>query len=177
MKVFSKSVALLVPSIPHEAKVHTAVNDTSSSRGLDALPDGPLSNLIGAGGEEAVQVQDLTHGGDDLGQTRLGVELLALLLDGSIVAQLGHALLEGSGDGEHGIAGGVGLDPLDDLGQVLVLLAHVVLLAQIDQVHNRLGREKEERVDDLDLRIVSVLNLTAMTIQQPRNKNNKSDGT
>lgn len=105
----------------------------------------------------------MTHGGDHLGQARLGVELLALLLDSSVIAQLGHALLEGRRDGHERIARRVGLDPLHDLGKVLVLLADVVPLAQVDQVHNRLGREKEEGVDDLDLRGLSVrLNPTIM---------------
>lgn len=43
------------------------------------------------------------------------------------------------------------LDPLSDLGQVLVLLAKIVSLAQVAQVDNRLGSKKEKRVDDLDL--------------------------
>jgi hypothetical protein len=34
---------------------------------------------------------------------------------------------------------------------MLVLLAHVVLLAEVDEVDDRLGRQEEERVDDLDL--------------------------
>jgi hypothetical protein len=43
------------------------------------------------------------------------------------------------------------LDPGSDLGQVLVLLADVVLLAKVDEVDDGLGRKEEERVDDLDL--------------------------
>ncbi len=43
------------------------------------------------------------------------------------------------------------LDPLDNLGEVLVLLADVVLLREVDEEDNRLGRQEEERVDDLDL--------------------------
>jgi hypothetical protein len=43
------------------------------------------------------------------------------------------------------------LDPCGNLGQMLVLLANVVLLAQVDEVDDGLGREEEERVDDLDL--------------------------
>jgi hypothetical protein len=34
---------------------------------------------------------------------------------------------------------------------VLVLLAKVVLLAEVGEVDDRLGSQKEERVDDLDL--------------------------
>jgi hypothetical protein len=40
---------------------------------------------------------------------------------------------------------------LSDLGKVLVLLADVILLAQVDEVDNRLSREKEERVDMFNL--------------------------
>jgi hypothetical protein len=43
------------------------------------------------------------------------------------------------------------LDPGSNLGQILVLLANVVLLAEVDEVDDRLGRKEEERVDDLDL--------------------------
>jgi hypothetical protein len=34
---------------------------------------------------------------------------------------------------------------------MLVLLADVVLLAEVDEEDDRLGREEEKRVDDLDL--------------------------
>jgi hypothetical protein len=34
---------------------------------------------------------------------------------------------------------------------VLVLLADIVLLAEVDEEDDRLGGQKEERVDDLDL--------------------------
>ena len=138
----------------NESLFEIRVNDTSSSWSLDTLPDGPLSDFIRTGGEKAVQVQDMTHGSDDLGQTGLGSEVLALFLDGSVITQLGQALLEGGGDGEKRIAGRVGLDPLDNLGEVLVLLADVVPLAQVDQVHNGLGCEEEERVNDLNLLII-----------------------
>jgi hypothetical protein len=55
------------------------------------------------------------------------------------------------GDGDDGVAGGVGLDPLSNLGKMLVLLANVVLLAQVDEGYDWLGREEEERVDGLNL--------------------------
>lgn len=44
------------------------------------------------------------------------------------------------------------LDPLGDLGEVLVLLTDVVPLAQVDQIDTRFGGEKEKRVDDFDLK-------------------------
>jgi hypothetical protein len=34
---------------------------------------------------------------------------------------------------------------------MLVLLADVILLAEVDEEDDRLGRKEEERVDDLDL--------------------------
>jgi hypothetical protein len=43
------------------------------------------------------------------------------------------------------------LDPLRNLGEVFILLANVVLLAQVDEVDNRLSREEEKRVDNFDL--------------------------
>ena len=54
-------------------------------------------------------------------------------------------------DGDDWVAGSMGLDPFGNLGQVLVLLAYVILLAEIDEIDNRLGRKKEQRVNDFDL--------------------------
>lgn len=129
---------------------HTRVNDTGSGWCLDTLPDGPLADLIRTSGEETGQVQRLTHGGDNLGKSRLGSQFLALL-SGGIVRHEGQALLKGRGDRDQRIPRGVGLDPLEDLGEVLVLLANVVLFAKVDEVDHGLGSKKEERVDDLDL--------------------------
>lgn len=141
------------------------MDDTGGSRGLDALADSPLADLIGTGGEEAGQVQSLAHGSDNLGQTGLGAESLALLLGGDIILHQGETLLEAGRDGEDGAVGGVGLDPLEQSGKVLVLLTDVVLLAQVDQVHNGLGSEKEQGVDGLDLKtmIVSKMLITGLS--------------
>jgi hypothetical protein len=54
-------------------------------------------------------------------------------------------------DGNDWVTRGVCLDPFGDLGEMLVLLADVVLLAQVDKSNDGLGREEEERVDVLDL--------------------------
>lgn len=43
------------------------------------------------------------------------------------------------------------LDPLSNLGKILVLLADVVPLTEIHQVDDRLGRKEEQRVDHLNL--------------------------
>lgn len=134
-----------------EGLLEISVDDTGSSGRLDALADGPLSDLIRAGGEKAGQVQSRAHGGDDTGQSGLGAQLLALLLGGGFLTKQSQAFLELRRDGQQRVAGRVGVNPLLDLGEVLVLLADVVLLAQVDQVDNRLSREEEQRVDDLDL--------------------------
>lgn len=134
-----------------EGLLEVGVNDTGSSGSLNTLADGPLANLVLTSGEEATEVHGLTHGGDDLGQTGLGAQGLALSLSGRIIVHQGQTLLKLSRDGKNGVTGGVGLDPLKDLGEVLVLLADVISLAQVDQVHNGLGSEKEQRVDDFDL--------------------------
>jgi hypothetical protein len=42
-------------------------------------------------------------------------------------------------------------DPPGNCGKMLVFLADVVFLAQVYQIDNWLGCEKEQRVDDLDL--------------------------
>jgi hypothetical protein len=54
-------------------------------------------------------------------------------------------------DGDNGVAGGVGLHPFGNLGEILVLLANIVLLAQVDEGYDRLGGKEKVRVDVLDL--------------------------
>lgn len=136
---------------------HTGVNDTSGRRCLNTFPDSPLTDLIRTSSEETGQIQRLAHGGNHLGQTRLGSNLLALLLSGGLAASQSQTLLKGCGNGNQRIPRGVGLDPFENLGKVLVLLTDVVLLAQVDQVDHRLSSKKEERVDDLDLLTISIL--------------------
>lgn len=136
---------------------HTRVNDTSGRRCLDTLPDSPLTDLIRTSGEETGQVQRLAHGSNHLGQTRLGSNLLALLLSGGIAASQSQTLLKSRGNGNQRISSRVGLNPFENFGKVLVLLTDVVLLTQVDQVNHRLGSKKEERVDNLDLLTISML--------------------
>lgn len=130
------------------------MNDTSCRWCLDTLPDSPLTDLIGTGGEETGQVQNLTHGGNHLGKTRLGFQFLALLLRGGFVAHESQTFLKCRRYGDQRFPWGFVLDPVKDLGKVLVLLADIVLLAQVDQIDHRLGSQKEERVDGLDLIII-----------------------
>lgn len=47
------------------------------------------------------------------------------------------------------------LAPLRNLGEVLVLFPDIILLRKIDQIDDGLGAEQEERVDDLDLVMMS----------------------
>jgi hypothetical protein len=134
-----------------ESLLKVTMNDTGGLRSLGTVTDSPLTDLISTGGEETAKVKSLTHGNDGLGQGGLATNLLALLLDLGISLEARETLLERDGDGKNGLAGRVGLDPLNNLGQVLVLLAKVVLLAEVGEVDDRLGSQKEERVDDLDL--------------------------
>lgn len=127
------------------------MDDTGSLWRLGALTDGPLPDLIRTGGEEAAQVQGLTHGHDDLWQGRLGAQPLALLLRLSVARKASQPLLERDGDWDDRVACGVLLDPLGDLGEVLVLLADVISLAEVDEVDNGLSRQEKERVDNLNL--------------------------
>lgn len=127
------------------------MNDTGGARCLDALAHGPLSDFVAAGGEEALQVQRCAHGSNDLGQDGACADTLVLLFKFSVGLELSEALLEGDGEGDDGGSGAVGLDPLGHLGEVLVLLANVVALTEVNQVNDGLCGKKEERVDDFDL--------------------------
>lgn len=115
-----------------EGLLEVAVDDTGGLRGLGAVPDRPLPHLVGARGEEGAEVHGLAHRGDDLGQGGLGPDLFALLVDLLLALEPRQTVFEGNGDGDDGVAWGVGLCPLGDLGQVLVLLADVVPLGQVD---------------------------------------------
>ncbi|CRK18840.1 hypothetical protein BN1708_003185 [Verticillium longisporum] len=135
-----------------ERLLKVGVNDTGGARGLGAVAQGPLPDLVRAGREEAAEVERLAHLDDELGKGRVSANLL-LLLEGLLLGlEAAEALLVGNGDGDDGVASGVLLDPLGDLGEMLVLLADVVTLGEVNEVDDRLGRQEEERVDDLDLR-------------------------
>lgn len=126
------------------------VDNTGGLRSLGSVTDRPLADFVGTGCEEAAQLKGLAHLKDDLGQDGLSTDGLLLFL-GLLFGHAGEALLEGNGDGNDGVTFGVFLDPLNNLGQVLVLLSDEVLLRQVDQEDDGLGCEEEERVDDLDL--------------------------
>lgn len=134
-----------------ERLLKVSVDDTRCLRRLGAVADRPLPDLVGADSEEAAQVEGLAHLEDDLAQRRLGSDILALLLNLGFGLEPGQALLEADGDGNDGVAGSMLLDPLNDLGKMLVLLPDVVPLGKVDQEDNRLGGQEEKRVDDLNL--------------------------
>ena len=91
---------------------------------------------------------------NDLRQGRIGANLLALLLDLFISLELSETILERDGNGNDRVTSRMLLAPLGHLGQVLVLLADVILLGQVHEVDDRLGRKQEQGVDDLDLVIL-----------------------
>lgn len=127
------------------------VDDTGGLGRLDAIADGPLADLVGADGEEAPEVHDLAHRGNDLGQRRLHAELLALLLSLRLGLEAGEPLLEADGERDDRVSGSILLDPFRDFGKMLVLFPDVVLLGQVHEVDDGLGREKEQGVDNLNL--------------------------
>lgn len=135
----------------NEGLFKVCVDHTGRLRCLSSVSDGPLSHLVRADCEEGAKVQNLAHRNDDLGQCRVGADVLALLESSCLSLELSQALLEGHGNRDDRVTCGVLLAPLSDLGQVLVLFPDVILLRKIDQIDDGLGAEQEERVDDLNL--------------------------
>lgn len=60
------------------ASSRTSVNDPGGLWCFSSIPKRPLPNLVRACREEASQVHHLSHGGDDLWQSRFGSEFLTL---------------------------------------------------------------------------------------------------
>jgi hypothetical protein len=115
------------------------MNNPRRLRSLRPLPYSPLPNLIRARRKETLQIQARPHGSNNLRQRALRPKFLTLLLRLLVVLEAGEALLEGDGEGDDGVAGGVLLAPLGDFRQVLVLLADVVFFAEIDEVDDGFG--------------------------------------
>lgn len=143
--------AKVVDNSLDKSLLKVGVDNTGSLGSLGAVADSPLADLVGSRCEEAAQLERLAHLDNQLGQGRLGANVLLLLLGLLLSLVASQTLLERDGDGNDGVALGVLLDPLGDLGEVLVLLSDVVLLRQVDKIHDGLGRQQEERVDDLNL--------------------------
>ena len=157
--ILPKSV-VVVNNCLNEGLFKVAVDYTGRGWCLGVLPDGPLADFISTSGEETGQVENLAHLHDGLGQTRFSAEPLALLLGFRLGLELGKTLLERGGDGKDRVSRGVGLNPLHEFRNILVLLTDVVLLAQVDQVDNWFSSEEEQRVDDFDLQCLLVLKET-----------------
>jgi hypothetical protein len=81
----------------------------------------------------------LAHGGDDLGERGFGAEGFAFLGGGLFSIEASEAFFEGDGDGDDGVAGGVFFNPAADGREVLVLLADVVFLGEVDEVDDWFG--------------------------------------
>lgn len=126
-----------------ESLLEIAMDDTSRLRRLGAVSDSPLADLIGSGGEEAAEVQDLAHGGDNLRKGGLDAERLQFSFDLLLCLKAGQTLLEADGYGEDRVSSSVLLKPLGNLAEMLVLLANIVLLAEVDQVHDGLSAKEE----------------------------------
>lgn len=126
------------------------MNNPRRLRRLRPLPNTPLPHLVRARREEAREPQRSPHRNDDLADGALDAELFAFLGDFGI-AHAGESFLEGHREWDDDVAGTVLVDPGFDLGEVLVLLADVVFLREVDEEDNWLGGEELELVDDFDL--------------------------
>ena len=111
----------------------------------------PLPDLIRPRREKTPQLQRLPHREYNLGQRTLRAQAFQLLLFLARSLEAAESFFEGDGDGDDGVSRGVEFHPLGDLGEVLVLLADVVALAQVDEVDDRFCGEEEEGVDYFDL--------------------------
>lgn len=109
-----------------------SVNDTGSLGRLGAVANRPLPHFVSSGREKAAQLQCLTHLGNELGNDGVSADRLLLLLGLLLRLKAGQSLLVRNGDRDDGVALGMLLDPLGNLGEMLVLLADKVPLRQID---------------------------------------------
>ena len=129
----------------------TCVDNTSCLGSLCAIPDAPLSDFIGTTSEETSKVQCRSHGNNNLGKGTLYAELLALLFNLGI-GHPGQAIFEADRKWDDDISRGIFINPSLDLWKMLVLLANVVTLRQIDQEDDWLCGQEEKAVDDFNLR-------------------------
>jgi hypothetical protein len=127
------------------------VNDTGGLRRLGTIANGPLADFIRSDCEEAAKLQGLSHLKNDLGQNRVSTSSLLLLLRLSLSLAQSKTRLIRDGDRNERVTLGILVDPFDNLGKMLVLLADKVLFRQVDEVDNGLGSQEEKRVDDLNL--------------------------
>lgn len=155
--VFLQSTVVVCDGLD-ESLFEVGVNNTSGSRCFNALANSPLTNLILTSGEEAAEVQRSAHFLDDRGESGqflllLQLIALGLFVLGGFVGLESQFLLKLSRDKlnrERQVSVGV-FQPIVNTCEVLVLLALEVLLAQVDEIHNRLGGKEEQWVNDLNL--------------------------
>lgn len=128
----------------------TSMDNPCRLRRLCPLPNTPLPHFVRARGEEACESQRSPHRDDDLADGALDAEFLAFLGD-LLITEAGEAFLEGNRKWDDDVAGAVLVDPGFDLGEVLIFLADVVFLREVDEEDDRLSSEELELVDDFDL--------------------------
>src|SRR5690606_31437538 len=105
--------------------------------------DRPRSHLIRTTGEEMDKLQGMVTRGDDLGHH--GLSLLAskeCLSASFIVSKRAYLCFKRCGEWNDLALWVAGLDPLVDLRKVLVFLQAVLIVANVDEVHHRLGRQE-----------------------------------
>mmetsp|Transcript_20609 Transcript_20609/g.47086 ORF Transcript_20609/g.47086 Transcript_20609/m.47086 type:complete len:235 (-) Transcript_20609:100-804(-) len=126
------------------------VDDTGSLRRLEAPPDDPGSDLVRAGCVEEGEVDHPEGGLDDLRQ-RAGHLLLLELGVGGRLIKVHEIVLKGTAVRYDRGTRGVGLHPLKDGLQKLVLLTLVVIHVHVDGEEDRLGREELQLVEEDDV--------------------------
>lgn len=155
-----------------ESLLKVTVNHTSSLRGLGVSTDSPLTDLISAGCEEALELEGFAHLDNELGEGGVGAGGLHLLPGSLLGIEAGKPLFVGHRNRDDRVSLGVLVAPGGNGGKMLVLLADKVALGQVDQVDNGLGSQKHERVDDLDL-LFSLATILTLVVQENK-KNEKS---
>mmetsp|Transcript_70889 Transcript_70889/g.224431 ORF Transcript_70889/g.224431 Transcript_70889/m.224431 type:complete len:462 (+) Transcript_70889:311-1696(+) len=136
-----------------EAPLEVRVDGARRLGRLEPLADLPALDLVRPGREEVDQLDGGKSGLDDLWER--AHKLVVLAVGGALVLRhVEELLLQGGGEGDHGGALVVLLDPLVDLHQELVLLARVVLLRQVHQVHHGLGGEQLQLVDHVHVGVL-----------------------
>mmetsp|Transcript_53991 Transcript_53991/g.128300 ORF Transcript_53991/g.128300 Transcript_53991/m.128300 type:complete len:215 (+) Transcript_53991:360-1004(+) len=123
-----------------EALLEVGVDRPGSLGGLGAAAAYPPAHLVRPRREEVDEVHHVEAGLDDLGEARH--DLVVLLVSRGLVLSHGLQLeFKLARERDHGPAA-VRLHPVVDGLEVLVLLALVVRLREVDEVQDGLGREE-----------------------------------
>jgi len=131
-----------------EAPLHISMNTAGSLRGLPSLLDSPALDLISTSGEEILEVDLAEASLDDAVDAAVDL-LLGAVLGGFFGAHGDEVRFEFSGDGDHGFASLL-IDPVLELGEVLVALAAVVVFGEVDEEDGGLGGEEVEGLEEFD---------------------------